>query len=424
MLCADCGEVYLVAEEDDKQRLIPTPLTQSNLVDEFEIEIEEPDDNDSAANPDQTVRTKQFICSRAKNDWMDPETAYDRASGEILRSESDDEVRVRLARHHEPNDKIRCVTCDAPDSQAYLQFKPIRVGAPFYLGVAIPTLLAHAPADDRNGANLPYEGRQLITFTDSRQGTARFAARMEFEAERNFVRSFVYHKLWSLVRMPSEVEIEKLRSEVAQLELAAKAVPGLEAVLEDKRQQFKTAAASLDIPHASISWGELIQSLAATRAVQYFIPEATNARYSLALVQPAKIAEMLLFREFARRPRSGSSLETLGLASLHFPTLERSVPPQEWIARGQSKETWYLFLKVCLDFFLRANFCVNITPELRRWMGMKFQTRYVRSPESDRGPVGTRLWPTLKTNPKNDQRLLTFLQLALLLKKQASDAVL
>ena len=40
----------------------------------------------------------------------------------------------------------------------------------------------------------------MITFSDTRQGTARFAMRAQMEAERNFVRSFVYHKLWSLVK--------------------------------------------------------------------------------------------------------------------------------------------------------------------------------------------------------------------------------
>src|SRR3546814_1325673 len=40
---------------------------------------------------------------------------------------------------------------------------------------------------------LPFDGRQLISFSDIRQGTARFAANIETNGERGFVRGFIYH---------------------------------------------------------------------------------------------------------------------------------------------------------------------------------------------------------------------------------------
>ncbi len=421
VLCKDCGEVYLAAEENDKQKLSAIPWKQSTIIDDFDIEIEEDaDEEDDQAKTKSTAKLRQLICSRSANDFMDAESNYDRGTGEILRVENDLAIGVRLARRHDPDNRIRCVTCGEPDSQAYQQFRSIRVGAPFYLGVAIPTLLAHAPGRERATATLPYDGRQLITFTDSRQGTARFAARMEFEAERNFVRSFVYHKLWSLSRLDKPVDLEKLRDEVVKLRPVAASI-GLESLLQEKEEELKRAETSVNTPQGSISWNELIEALSKTDPVAYFLPESTRARYAHALSDSRKISEMLLLREFVRRPRTGNSLETLGLASIHFPQLESAVPPDDWRRRGQTQENWYVFLKVCIDYFLRANYCVQIADATRRWMGLRFQTRYVQSPDSERGGAVTRTWPTLKTNRRGDQRLFTFLRLVLNLKPQASD---
>lgn len=420
LLCKDCGEVYLAAEENDKQKLSAIPWKQSTMVDDFDIEIEEDaDEEEEQTTTRSTAKLRQLICSRSANDFMDAPSNYDRSTGEILRVSSDNAAAVRLARRHDPGNRIRCVTCGEPDSQAYQQFRSIRIGAPFYLGVAIPTLLAHAQVKERVTAAIPYDGRQLITFTDSRQGTARFAARMEFESERNFVRSFVYHKLWSLSRLGKPTDIEKLRDEVAKLRTVASM--GLESVLQEKEDQLQRAEKGIETPTGSIKWDAMIEALRKTDPVAYFLPESTRARYTHGLSDPKQISEMLLLREFVRRPRTGNSLETLGLASIHFPQLESVAPPDDWRKKGQTQENWHLFLKVCIDYFLRANYCVQIADTTRRWMGLSFQTRYVQSPDSERGGAVTRTWPTLKTNRRGDQRLFTFLRLVLNLKPQASD---
>ncbi|MCA9130470.1 MAG: DEAD/DEAH box helicase, partial [Planctomycetales bacterium] len=421
VLCRDCGEVYLSAEENDKQKLSSIPWKQSTIIDDFDVEIEDDvDEEDEKIESRSTAKLRQLVCSRPANEYMDCESGYDRNTGEILGGVNEGAVRIRLARRHDPDHRIRCVTCGEPDSQAYQQFRSVRVGAPFYLGVAIPTLLSHAPGKEKATAALPYEGRQLITFTDSRQGTARFAARMEFEAERNFVRSFVYHKLWSLSRRDKPVDIDKLRDEVLKLRPVAASI-GLESLLQEKEEALNRAETSANAPKGSIGWNELIEALSKTDPVAYFLPESTRARYSQALSDSKKISEMLLLREFVRRPRTGNSLETLGLASIHFNKLETANPPEDWRRKGQNQESWYLFLKVCVDYFLRTNYCVRIADDTRRWMGLRFQTRYVQSPDSERGGAVTRTWPTLRTNRRGDQRLFTFLRLVLNLKPQASD---
>ena len=49
--------------------------------------------------------------------------------------------------------------------------------------------------EGRSPEELPGRGRKLITFTDSRQGTARMAVRMQQEAERSRLRGLVFETL-------------------------------------------------------------------------------------------------------------------------------------------------------------------------------------------------------------------------------------
>jgi DEAD/DEAH box helicase domain-containing protein len=66
-----------------------------------------------------------------------------------------------------------------------------------------------AAADKRD--ELPAQGRQLISFTDSRQGTARFAATVETAAERGFLRSFIYHRVQAASRPPVISEARRVQ---------------------------------------------------------------------------------------------------------------------------------------------------------------------------------------------------------------------
>ncbi|MBF4308101.1 hypothetical protein, partial [Vibrio anguillarum] len=75
------------------------------------------------------------------------------------------------------------------------------LGAPFYTAIAVPTVLEYCPdievdKESKIGPNsVPGRGRRLITFTDSRQGTAKMSIRMQQEAERSRLRGLVFKEL-------------------------------------------------------------------------------------------------------------------------------------------------------------------------------------------------------------------------------------
>ena len=190
------------------------------------------------------------------------------------------------------------------------------------------------------GEKLPSAGRRLLSFTDSRQGTARMAAKLQIESERNFVRSFVYHQVQSSMRPPAgaEQDAEKLKTEIQGLEtvLATNKLPALEGMLAEKRRVLvRLASGSTD----GIAWPELVNRLAGRIEVAEWIKGVWQARDEELFTDDSRIAEFLLLREFARRPKRANSAETLGIARLRNPSIDRlgdSQLPDVFRRRGKS----------------------------------------------------------------------------------------
>ncbi|MCA9212843.1 MAG: DEAD/DEAH box helicase, partial [Planctomycetales bacterium] len=418
VVCRECGEVYLAAREDQNNALHPTVLSEQTPIDDFQLDLQEEvsvDDEDESAAPLGSDGVVQLICSHAGNDFTDDLAVYDAATGAINAS-GVNTVSVRIAQRDPRFNHHRCVTCGERASAARMLFQPIRVGAPFYLGIAVPTLLAHAPAHKDQKIRKPFDGRQMITFSDSRQGTARFASRMQFEAERSYVRSFIYHKLWSKVEVGDATKAETLKGQIKQLE----AMSNMESVVEGLQSQLEAEIRKLRDPFAAIAWTDMVADLARSVPVSQFIPNSSEARYRPSRLQPEQIAEMFLFRELARRPKRGNTLETLGLASLEFPKMNGLVAPSDWSEFGGTNASWQNFLKLCVDHLIRDTYCIRIDRTMLRWIGLNFRPKFVLPPDSDTGASDSRRWPTIQSSPKLDQRLIVLLRLGLGLRADSS----
>src|SRR5690606_6653364 len=113
------------------------------------------------------------------------------------------------ARAHEPRTGVR----------------PQTFGAPFLMGNAMPVLLEAVPRVEGAGA-APFGGRRLLSFTDSRQGTARFSAKLQQEAERNLTRAVITHAVQE-AGGGDPARAAALQAEIEGLEQAVVAVPSL-----------------------------------------------------------------------------------------------------------------------------------------------------------------------------------------------------
>ena len=244
-----------------------------------------------------------------------------------------------------------------------------------------PTVLEHAPPAEPSN-DVPFGGRRLLAFSDSRQGSARLAVRLQQESERNYVRSQLLHGI-AAARPPggmSEEDRRRLEGEVAELEKFASDSPTLCAILAEKREQLEAARdESAEEPLGRLSWREAVSQLANSSDIGRM--RAEYRRLSGVDIPAVEYAEFCLYREFFRRPKRMNSAETLGLVALRYPEIEKraaDLTPAAWTGPlGAPPEEWPKFVKLLIDFVLRARGATYVPDDYLHWMGTK--TAVVRS---------------------------------------------
>ncbi|MGZ8217124.1 DEAD/DEAH box helicase [Methylomagnum sp.] len=407
--CSECGAEYLSATEITEQGIDTLkPRLHRQDEDEFQQDLET-EDSDGAEGEDIEAEPSD-----------DPQ----RGSPHLLMAgNADHPTKMALLPDHQlkswngtegitvflHTDTTQCPCCLTRETQRNRPlFSSIRLGAPFLLQTAIPTLLRHMKPFDKTDRLLPWEGKRLISFTDSRQGTARIAAKLQQEAERNYVRSLLYHTVADRARPADSERLNELRQDVAKFEQAIAANPSLQDLLgktlEEKRSQL---AEQSTIPLGRLSWGAAINLLLATDGfAKLLLPPFQEQTFG---VNERSLAELCLWREFLFRPKRQFSMEGLGLLRLDYPALnDLSQVPPILAQRGVSLEEWRDLLRVALDFVIRGRTSVAIPRDMMRWIGYPGRPTVVIPPgQEKRGKQLT--WPTTRTAVSRRARLVRLL---------------
>ena len=389
--CGECGQDYLSAEEfcgeTGKQKL--NPYVEVADIDEFQLEID-PDVSIEEVEPLSLLVIRRLICGQG----FDADRIEDwRLKQDRTLSKDGDGIPVRLSRLG-PG-PIACPRCGITDSQRR-PFRELRIGAPFVLSTIVPTALEHTPPM-RSGAALPSHGRRLLGFTDSRQGSARLAVRLQQEAERNRVRSVLYHALAAERRQPNTAALERQIGELEKVDH-----PAVRPILEEKKTELAQARAGSSL--GTLSWKDAAERLKGDSSLRRMRKNFRDTSYISAT--PEEFADFCLYREFFRRPKRMNSAETMGLISLNYPSLKGKVAPPGWPLR---LEDWPVFLKLVVDFFARDASAVNVKDEYLRWMGIPVRKRYIQGPAYEGALTPRqRRWPSIRfaSRPSRLPRLL------------------
>jgi DEAD/DEAH box helicase domain-containing protein len=211
--CTECGEAYLEGAETGSRLLAPL---RNPPRDDFAFDSARENDVGSEGLDQAEDETEQqqeesaFVQDRlfaanptrsARGFWLDRKAGW-----RVVDAPADDGVSLLCEEH---NGTRACPHCSPAGRKGPELIRPLRFGAPFILGNAAPILLEGVePAKAATGEKLPSAGRRLLSFTDSRQGTARMAAKLQIESERNFVRSFVYHQVQASLQSAPGAEEE------------------------------------------------------------------------------------------------------------------------------------------------------------------------------------------------------------------------
>jgi DEAD/DEAH box helicase domain-containing protein len=408
VLCRECGTAYLAASEEPGEargtRFLKQaqPEPEDEAGDEFELIDEEQEQSELAEEQISSIKLPRLIpvaglANNCAGRSLDP------ATGALCDGGQKAAMPVHLIIPDE-NGFLGCAVCRQRETRRRKIFRSARAGANFLLTVAIPTLLEHVQGR-KSEKNLPFSGRRLITFTDSRQGTARFALQAQLDADRNHVRSVLYHLVLGRRQTPSPGEEEKVAGQVQRLE----GIPGLETVLEERRRRLEELR---NPPMASLSWQEAVEGIRADRAVAQWMSSVSRDR-TFGEIAGDQLAQFLVLRELLRRPKRSNALETLGLIQLRYPRLEKAADEhlsEPFRNRGLSSRDWADFVSICVDYFVRAYTAVIVEPRSQlRWMGIPVRPSYLRGPESEPAGEGEIRWPTLKGSQQSRSRIVYLL---------------
>jgi hypothetical protein len=211
--CRDCGEPYLGAF--DRGGLLAPAATAPDL-DEFaaaseredETSLGEDEEGSASVASAMTPGRLRLIATRAIPRMT--EIAVYPATG-ALPDRRDAGAHISITSLSWDGSCPACHAAQRVGEEGPI--RPFRFGAPFLIAAAPVFLDSVRPMDQSEGL-LPGEGRRLLSSTDSRQGTARFAANIETNSERAYVRGYLYH----LVQKSATIEIVDRKAALACVE--------------------------------------------------------------------------------------------------------------------------------------------------------------------------------------------------------------
>ena len=418
--CNDCNSAFLSADivsADGVARVLPSA---SDEPDEFLLDVELGDSD--GQGPDDETQPEEEKAQGARspvlvaNGRLAGVSQYriDKASRRVLTEANDEGLAVDICDRVLENKEwvLHCPDCKGGAAHD-IQFRPPKLGAPFLLGTIVPTLLEFCPDGD-SPLDSPLRGRRMITFTDSRQGTARLAVKLQQDSERNTIRSAVYQRVARAINGADSQEAAKIREDIVSfeaLETSLKDNPAVKFIKEQRIAKEKELA--LQSMPKSYGFNDMAQWLASQ------VPDVSRWMHDYYSHQDAHfkvsrgkelLAEILLMREFARRPKRVNSLETLGLVSVQYPKLEKIASCSPAVeSAGFTLEEWLAFLKLTLDFFVRENTYINLPDSWKKWGGNRiFPKQLLPSTSLEKNTSQVKKWPKCSTN-KVQQRLVRIL---------------
>lgn len=319
-----------------------------------------------------------------------------------------------------------CRECGTESPASKPMVRSLKLGAPFFQESILPTLLKYAPDSvDGLDASLtrPYQGRRLLTFTDSRQGTARFALNSQQQAERNWLQSQVFRRVVQASSTPMGdaaqkaqkhlFEIETLRSRLTQTPELVRGV--IQSAIDAHEREMKRL-----VQPSAVAFPQMVRWLSRQPELQDVI--ANQYREKDTAIFDANdgadtLARILLLREFALRPVLHNNLETLGLVSVVYPKLElvHTEPDLGLSTAAMNLADWRDFLKLVLDFFVRWRLAILLPNAWDTWSGTSLPSKVLLAPGTKASTYSKRnvLWPIAHTGRGGTARIVRLLQRAL-----------
>ena len=225
-----------------------------------------------------------------------------------------------------------------------------------------------------------YEGRKYISFTDSRQGTAKVSALINKDTERDWIRYQVYHFLLERLKkkQPSFNKSDLIMERDFKIKILNTAPPLIKQKLKDEIKEIDnilSAGSNENLSNSRSSWSEIINKIKGTCDFKTLFNKIVKVNY----VPNGRenYARSLLYDQFARRLRREKSLENLGLVSIVYPCLDNIKAPKIAGKLGIEKKEWLALLKIAIDYIIRYNYHFSFDDDLRLLTNKKYYPKLI-----------------------------------------------
>ena len=244
-----------------------------------------------------------------------------------------------------------------------------------------------------------YKGKKYISFTDSRQGTAKIAALINIDSESDWIRYQSYH---FLLQKLCDNKVDSSKDELLQqrayyVEQLDKAPAFVKKELQDKIDRITKSLESgsgLLIDSRS-SWDQIIGHIKQKESFKTLFKKVGKG--SNAVLESDAYAKALLFDQFARRIPRERSLENLGLVNIVYPTLDDCIAPKIAQELQIQEQEWRDLLKIAADYVIRYNSHFFIDDSMRVFTSKFYRSQLIFPSNTDLANVQS--WPTY--NPKS-----------------------
>lgn len=399
VFCTDCNSPHLQAHRTNTGQLVQV---SREAIDEFSLHIEADEDEDS-----------ETLISPKHEDVVILAAYSTKITSSYFLSKQGElgEPKDGIMAHIVEQEIETCGACGFDGGIKTRTFRRCLLGAPFYVSNTLPTLLEFCP-DGENHSDSPARGKRLITFTDSRQGTARLAVKVQQDAERNRIRGLVYELVARQHANTNSEELNKLKQKcdewLAKVEQYKDSLD-IAAMCRREANELEGKIKQLSQPQP-ITWQDIIKELQNQPDLDKFIFEYYYGLKKEVYKDRNTVATMLMLRVFYNRPKRANSLETLGLVAVQYPALQKlNKVPEQWEKLELSLSDWRDFLKICLDFYVRGAF-VEVNKDWKNWLGITVHPRAILAQDSNE--KGTR-WASVHKGNNRQHRLIRILVYAL-----------
>ncbi|MFK7806962.1 MAG: DEAD/DEAH box helicase [Saprospiraceae bacterium] len=282
-----------------------------------------------------------------------------------------------------------------------------RISSAFTNRILSDIVLDQTDTIDQQTKTTLYKGRKYISFTDSRQGTAKISALINIDSESDWIRYQVYHYL---LKKLNDNQVDASNDELLQAramyvkqlnEAPAFMKKKIEKDIQDINNLLAAGGDSL-LSGSRSSWKNIIEHIKEKNDFKTLFKK--GARGNNLATENETYAKALLYDQFARRIPRERSLENLGLVNIVYPKLDDVVAPEITNKLGINKEEWQSLLKIAADYIIRYNFNFSFDDAMRL-----FTSKFYRSERiypSNTEIVNAKKWRLYNPNSITQSRLV------------------